>query len=197
MVFPAAAELHSVTHESYWEILMKKILIMFAVLIAFTVPVLAQDADDNRRQGDRDDAAHQDNRGHERRQWQGRLSSEDQRRFDSYYSRWLEYRQTNNRDQIASMEERMRNVMSHNNIPQDVPFDQIASNGNRGYSAQWQGRLSSEDQRRFDSYYSRWLEYRQTNNRDQIASMEERMRNVMSHNNIPADVPFDQIASRR
>ena len=106
---------------------MKKILIMFAVLIAFTVPVLAQDADDNRRQGDRDDAAHQDNRGHERRQWQGRLSSEDQRRFDSYYSRWLEYRQTNNRDQIASMEERMRNVMSHNNIPQDVPFDQIAS----------------------------------------------------------------------
>jgi len=176
---------------------MKKILIMFAVLIAFTVPVLAQDADDNRRQGDRDDAAHQDNRGHERRQWQGRLSSEDQRRFDSYYSRWLEYRQTNNRDQIASMEERMRNVMSHNNIPQDVPFDQIASNGNRGYSAQWQGRLSSEDQRRFDSYYSRWLEYRQTNNRDQIASMEERMRNVMSHNNIPADVPFDQIASRR
>jgi hypothetical protein len=102
---------------------------------------------------------------------------------------------------MASMEKRMRDVMSHNNIPSDVPFDEIASNGGRAYGDQYgqqrQARLSSEDQQRFDSYYSRWQGYRRTNNRDEMASMEKRMRDVMSHNNIPSDVPFDEIASRR
>jgi hypothetical protein len=133
-------------------------------------------------------------------QWQGRLSADDQSRFDSYYSRWLEYRRTNNQSEVASMENRMRDVMSHNNIPSNVPFDQIASNGGQDYNSrygQWQGRLSADDQSRFDSYYSRWLDYRRTNNRDEIVSMENRMRDVMSHNNIPSDVPFDQIASPR
>jgi hypothetical protein len=125
--------------------------------MSLTLPVLAQDADDNRRQGDRDDAARHDHHGHRHAYWQGRLSSEDQQRFDSYYWRWIEYRRTDDRDQIASMEERMRDVMSHNNIPQDVPFDQIASGGDRGYGAQGQGPLSPEDQQRFDSYYSRWM----------------------------------------
>jgi len=106
---------------------MKRILGICAVLMALTVPVLAQDTDDNRRQGDRDDARHQDNRGYEHAQQQARSSSEDQQRFDSYYSRWQGYRRTNNRDEMASMEKRMRDVMSHNNIPSDVPFDEIAS----------------------------------------------------------------------
>jgi hypothetical protein len=46
---------------------MKRILGICTVpmaLIALTVPVLAQDTDDNRRQGDRDDARRQDNRGY-------------------------------------------------------------------------------------------------------------------------------------
>jgi hypothetical protein len=109
---------------------MKRILGICTVLmalIALTVPVLAQDADYNRRQGDRDDARRQDNHGYGHGQRQGRLSSEDQQRFDSYYSRWQGYRRTNNRDEIVSMEERMRDVMSRNNIPSDVPFDEIAS----------------------------------------------------------------------
>jgi len=101
-----------------------RILRICAVLIALTVPVLAQDADDNRRQDDRDDARHQDSRGYG--QWRA-LSSEDQQRFDSYYTRWQGYRRTNNRNEIESMENRMRDVMSHNNIPSDVPFDEIAS----------------------------------------------------------------------
>jgi hypothetical protein len=183
---------------------MKRILGICTVLmalIALTVPVLAQDADDNRRQGDRDDARRQDNRGYEHGQRQARLSSEDQQRFDSYYSRWQGYRRTNNRDEMASMEKRMRDVMSRNNIPSDVPFDEIASNGDRGYGdhngQRRQARLSSEDQQRFDSYYSRWQGYRRSNNRDEMASMERRMRDVMSRNNIPSDVPFDDIASRR
>jgi hypothetical protein len=183
---------------------MKRILGICTVLmalIALTVPVLAQDADDNRRQGDRDDAHRQDNRGYGHGQQQARLSSEDQQRFDSYYSRWQGYRRTNNRNEMESMEKRMRDVMSHNNIPSDVPFDEIASNGGRAYGDQYgqrrQARLSSEDQQRFDSYYSRWQGYRRTNNRNEMESMEKRMRDLMSHNNIPSDVPFDEIASGR
>lgn len=179
---------------------MRRILGICAVLVALIVPVLAQDADDNRRRDDRDDARSQDSRGYGHRQWRGRLPSEEQQRFDSYYSRWLDYRRTNNRDQFESMENRMREVMSRNRIPSNVPFDQIASNGDQGYGGRYEesrGRLSPDDQQRFDSYYSRWLDYRRTNNRDQVRSMEERMREVMSGNNIPFDVPFDRIASRR
>jgi hypothetical protein len=106
---------------------MKRILGICAVLIALIVPVLAQNADDNGRQDDRDDARRQDSRVYGNGQWRGRLSSEEQQRFDSYYSRWLDYRRTNNRDEIESMENRMRDVMSHNNIPSNVPFDRIAS----------------------------------------------------------------------
>jgi hypothetical protein len=180
---------------------MKKIVGICAVLtalIALTLPVLAQNADDNRRRGDRDDASRQDSREHGQRR--GRLSAEDQQRFDSYYSHWLEYRRTNNRDEVVSMEKRMRDLMSRNNIPSDVPFDEIASNvdrGDGGHYGQRQGRLSAEDQQRFDSYYSHWLEYRRTNNRDEVVSMEKRMRDLMSRNHIPSDVPFDEIASRR
>jgi hypothetical protein len=71
--------------------------------------------------GDRDDR-YRNNNG-----WRGRLSSDDQQRFDSYYSRWQEYRRTNNRDEIVSMEKRMQDVMTHYNIPPNTPYDQIAS----------------------------------------------------------------------
>ena len=173
---------------------MKRILGMCAVLMALTLSLLAQDADDNRRQHDRDDARREDSRG------RGRLSSEDQQRFDSYYSRWREYRRTNNREEAENMEKRMRDVMSRNNIPPDVPFDEVASTGGREYGGHYRRerpRLSSEDQERFDSYYSRWREYRRTNNREEAASMEKRMRDLMSRNNIPPGVPFDEVASRR
>lgn len=73
--------------------------------------------------------------------WHGRLSAEDQARFDSYYSRWLDYVQTvgwitsktNDQNNRNSMEGHMRDVMSHYNIPSDVPFDQIASKNTQGY----------------------------------------------------------------
>ena len=80
---------------------------------------------------------------------------------------------------------------------QNQPFD-ADRRPNQGYGAspdRWQGLLSTEDQSRFDSYYSRWLDYRQTNDRDNRNNMEDRMRDVMSHYNIPSDVPFDHIAS--
>jgi hypothetical protein len=43
---------------------------------------------------------------------------------------------------------------------------------------QWQGQhaqLSPDDQRRFDSYYSRWQDYRRDNNQSEVNSMERRM----------------------
>jgi hypothetical protein len=161
------------------------------------------DRDRNQRYGD------SQNRG------QGRLSAEDQGRFDSYYTRWLDYRQGNDRDNQNSMEGRMREVMSRYNIPSDVSFDQIASNGNPGYRVegrrdgdgdnhgqyrhddrgQWQNRLSAKDQRRFDNYYTRWLDARQNCDRRQTASMERRMRDLMGRYSIPPDARFSEITS--
>src|SRR5438093_13596401 len=64
---------------------------------------------------------------------QRRLSEDDQRRFDSYYSRWQDYRRTNNREQISSMENRMQDIYRHYGIPADTPYGRVASNGNRGW----------------------------------------------------------------
>jgi hypothetical protein len=190
---------------------MKKLLGMMALLVAISLPVFAQGR---------------------------RLSDDDQRRFDSYYSRWQEYRRTNNRDEIQSMEKRLQDVYQHYGIPSSTPYTRIASGGQGDYRwdrdndrdwdrdhngdrwhrdrdrdwdrdrdrdrdwgrdndrrGRWNNRLSADDQRRFDSYYSRWLEYRRTNNRDEIVSMEKRMQDVYQHNGIPNNVPYGAVAS--
>jgi hypothetical protein len=189
---------------------MKKFLGMMALLLAIALPVFAQGR---------------------------RLSDDDQRRFDSYYSRWQDYRRTNNRDEIVSMEKRMQDVYQHYGIPSNTPYSRIASGGQRDYrwdrdndrdwdrdhdgdrwhrdhdrdwdrdrdrdrdrwrddrGGRYSNRLSADDQRRFDSYYSRWLEYRRTNNRDEIVSMEKRMQDVYQHNNIPSNTPYDAVAT--
>jgi hypothetical protein len=74
-------------------------------------------------------------------QHQGRLSADDQRRFDSYYSRWLSYRSTSNWNEVRSMEGRMRDVMRQYDIPSDVPFDQIASSSPGGGQPEYRGDL--------------------------------------------------------
>jgi len=182
-----------------------------------------QDRDDDRyQQGDRDDDHRRGDRDDDRGGYRGgrgspQLSASDQKRFDSYYSRWLQYRATNNRDEIVSMEKRMNDVYAHYGIPIGTPYSRVASNGygyrgdgdaddygrgnghwgNKGHGyGQWQGRLSSSDQSRFDSYYSRWLNYRATNNRDEIISMEKRMNDIYNHYGIPIGTPYGQIASQ-
>lgn len=69
--------------------------------------------------------------------WQGRLNDDDQQRFDSYYTRWASYRQDNNRGEQASMERRMHDVYGRYGIPNNVPFEQVASpnvsGGTSGY----------------------------------------------------------------
>jgi hypothetical protein len=151
--------------------------------------------------------------GHdERGQWRHRLSEGDQARFDNYFSRWQDYRQTNNREQMVSMERRMQDLYAQYHIPANTPFEWVAterreerrhdegrrdeSRRDEGHRDRWQDRLSSNDQARFDSYYQRWLGYRRDNNRHEAESMEKRMRGVMDQYRIPPDVPFEQIASR-
>lgn len=148
---------------------MKKLFGILFLLAAVSLPALAQ-------------------------QW--RLSSDDQQRFDSYYSRWQEYQQNNDRDQVRSMEKRMLDVYRHYHIPARTEFWQVASNG-RSDRNQWRGRLSADDQSRFDSYFSRWQDYRQRNDRDQIASMEKRMQDLYARYNIPSDTPYFRVASER
>jgi hypothetical protein len=64
-------------------------------------------------------------------QYQGRLRSDDQGRFDSYFTRWLQYRWQNNGGEIRSMEKRMQDIYRHYSIPPNTPFDQVASPGLR------------------------------------------------------------------
>ena len=113
----------------------KKIFGIFVAAVGLLLPLLSV----AQNQRSNEDQRHDQGYGTSHGRWEGRLSTEDQARFDSYYSRWLEYGRTNNRDKIASMENRMRDVMSHYNIPSDVPFGQIASNNNRGYGAYRRG----------------------------------------------------------
>jgi hypothetical protein len=134
-------------------------------------------------------------------QWRGRLSADDQSRFDSYFSRWQDYRQRNDRDQIASMEKRMRDLYSRYRIPSSTPYFWVASNArdedrDAWERDRWRGRLSPEDQGKFDSYFSRWIEYRRTNNRDEMQSMGRRMHDLMDRYQVPQQVPFERIASR-
>ncbi len=149
---------------------MKRLLGTLFLLAAFSLPMLAG------------------------QQW--RLSSNDQARFDSYFSRWQDYRQANDRDQIVSMERRMQSVYAQYGVPDSTPYWRVASNG-RDERRQWRNRLCEGDQARFDSYFSRWEDYRQSNNREQIFSMEKRMQGVYAQYNIPANTPFEWVATER
>ena len=139
---------------------------------------------------------------------QARLSPEDQRDFDRYYSQWVEDSRRNDRDDANRDMQHMRDIMSRNGIPLDVPVDQIASPGaarnryynnhaypNSAYNGYGQNRLSPEDQHDFDKAYSKWVKDSGKNDRDDIGKDVRKMEEIMSRYNIPADTPYDQIAS--
>src|SRR5216683_482814 len=157
---------------------MKKFLATLTLLFAFTLPGFAQG--------------------------QVRLSAEDQKKFDKHYSKWVNDTRKNDRDDIAKDVHEMQEIMAKYNIPANVPFEQIASTGypGNGYPAtaypansQWQSRLSPDDQRDFDRYYSKWVDDTRQNDRDAVSRDAGYMQEIMARNNIPASVPFDQIAS--
>jgi hypothetical protein len=66
------------------------------------------------------------------RQFQGRFSPDDQKKFDKAYEHWLDARRQRDRDDIAKNEGKMQEIMARYNIPRDVPYDALAS-GARGY----------------------------------------------------------------
>src|SRR5215475_12415864 len=71
---------------------------------------------------------------HLARAQQIRLSLSDQRRFDSYFSRWQSYKATNNQSEVRSMEGRMQDVYRHYGIPANTPYRNVASGG-RGWGS--------------------------------------------------------------
>jgi len=159
---------------------------------------------------------------------QSRMSPDDQARFNGYYSRWIQAQQKNDRDDVASAEHHMQDLMNRYGIPSDTPYDVVAQqqegrgygdqdrdrdrgynrdgdrdhdrdwdrDHNRGDVANWQGRLSPDDQRRFDGAYQHWLHERQENDRNGMARQESTMQDIMSRYNIPQDTPYDAIASQ-
>ena len=73
-----------------------------------------------------------DTRHYDARQFQGRFSHQDQKKFDKAYEDWTEHRRKRDRDDVAKDEGKMLEIMARYNIPRDVPYDVLAS-GARGY----------------------------------------------------------------
>ena len=151
--------------------------------------------------------------------WRTVLSTDDQKQFDKEYSKWVESTQKNDRDDIVEHARKMQAIMSHYNIPQDVPFDQITTNGpaypaypaagpaypaggapypNGAYGPNgptYRVRMSDEDQRKFDKEYDKWMESQRKNDRDDIEESARDMQQIMSRYNIPVNTPFAAIAT--
>src|SRR3984893_18801406 len=89
----------------------------------------------------------------------------------------------------------MQETLNRNHIPADVSFDRIASTGNSNPADDYRGRLSTDEQREFDKHYTKWVNDTRKSDRDDIAKDVRRMQEIMARQNIPANVPFDQIAS--
>jgi hypothetical protein len=159
---------------------MKKLIGSLIVLAAMTLPVLAQVQ---------------------------QMTADDQQKFDNYYSRWVQDRQTSNRDDMVSMEHHMQDLMNKYAISANTPYAQVASSQNQAmppaytnqynnqYASQWQGRLSSDDQNKFNKEYTKWQESNTKNDRDDIDKHARNMEQIMQRYNIPPNTPFADIAS--
>jgi hypothetical protein len=145
------------------------------------------------------------------------LSQRDQQRFDSYYTRWQQYKAANDRGETISMEKRMLDVYAHYGIPAGTPFWKVATNGHdearreerreergearreerREEHPRWRERLSEQERGRFDSLYSRWMDARNRGDRDDAERLAHHMREIMERSQIPHEVRFEEVASRR
>ena len=133
---------------------------------------------------------------------QARLSPEDQKNFDKYYAKWVEAQRKNDRDDIDQNARKMQDIMARYNIPANVAFETIATSGYAaapnaypyGYAQPTQ-RLSAKDQADFDHYYREWLEAKHKKHVGDIDKNARKMQDIMARYNIPANVPFDRVAS--
>jgi len=131
--------------------------------------------------------------------WHATLSADDQGDFDRYYGKWMEAKAKNDRDDISENARKMQEIMTRNNIPADVTFDQVASASaypNPAYSTSVPAqRLSADDQKEFDKYYAKWMEATRKNHQEDISENARKMQDIMARYNIPTSVPFAQVAS--
>jgi hypothetical protein len=136
--------------------------------------------------------------------WQGRLSADDQKDFDKAYSKWVNATRKNDQDDISSSARKMQEIMARYSIPPNVPFSAVASGGSAEaypvatptpYPSAQVPRLSGDDQKNFDKAYKEWVKARHKNHKEDIDENARKMENIMARYNIPANVPFDQIAS--
>jgi hypothetical protein len=131
-------------------------------------------------------------------EWQGRLPADDQDKFNKEYTKWQEANAKNDRNEIDKHARNLEEIMQRNNIPPNTPFADLATV--TGYQprvnvAEYQGRLSPDDQRRFDKAYEHWQSDRARNNRGDAAKDEGKMQEIMAKYNIPREVPYSALAS--
>ncbi|HWY68949.1 MAG TPA: hypothetical protein VNX88_09805 [Terriglobales bacterium] len=137
---------------------------------------------------------------YEPQNWHATLSAGDQGDFDKYYAKWVDATRKNDREDISENTRKMQDIMTRNNIPADVSFEQVASASavpNTAYGApvSWQGKLSAEDQKEFDKYYAKWVSATRKNDQEDISENARKMQDIMSRYNVPSSVPFAQVAS--
>lgn len=143
-----------------------------------------QDRDDQAKR-DRDD----DDRHHDR----------DHRRHDRDDKHRRDQDRDGDQDRDRDRDQDRNRVYRDRDRDNDAYYDRdnraYGRGGSYGRNSQWRGRLSAQDQSRFDSYYSRWLGYRRSNNQSEAESMDRRMRDLYTHYGIPSNVPYNQVAS--
>ncbi len=136
-----------------------------------------------------------------------RLTPGDQQKFNTYYAKWLDATRKGDQDDIASNAGKMQELMARYNIPPNTPFQAIATNGytagayagpNPAYAYPYgqPQRLSAKDQKDFDNAYRHWVDARRKRDMDDVDKNARKMENIMTRYNIPANVPFDQIATQ-
>ena len=136
-----------------------------------------------------------------------RLSPEDQRNFDKDYSKWVDATRKNDSDDILENARKMQEIMARYNIPSNTPFQAVATNAygpgvypapNPAYAAPYgpPQRLNAKDQKDFDKAYKHWVDARRKKDMDDVDGNARKMQQIMARYNIPANVPFDQIATQ-
>lgn len=124
-----------------------------------------------------------------------RLSADDQKDFDKAYTKWVNDTRKNDRDGIAKEVRKMQEIMARAGIPANVPYDRIASTGSMYPARSYARQLSPDDQKDFDKAYTKWVNDTRKNDQNGVAKDVQKMQEIMARNNIPATVPFDQVAS--
>ena len=185
---------------------MKKIAAILAGLMACTLPGLGQklatpsnvqlktvawqDKDDRKPQGDQDDQNRKD-RDKDKKD----RDRKDRDRDDRDRDRARGDRDNDNYNRGDNDGDRGGYYGNGNGQYGDRDRDRNGGYYGNQYGRSYHNVLAPEWQQKFDSYYQRWQQYRATNNRGEMTSMEKRMQDIMVHYNIPSNVPYDQVAS--